>query len=67
MFIRPGLFRHLKYVVIDEAHMYRGIFGAHVAHVLRRLVCDVTPAHPYPADVYCFSNLARLSLCQISF
>jgi hypothetical protein len=29
--------------------MYRGIFGAHVAHVLRRLVCDINPAHPYPS------------------
>ena len=29
--------RYLKYVVIDEAHMYRGVFGAHVALILRRL------------------------------
>ena len=33
----PRLFRHLKYVVIDEAHVYRGVFGSHVANVLRRL------------------------------
>jgi len=32
-----SLFRHLKYVVIDEAHVYRGVFGSHVANVLRRL------------------------------
>ncbi len=31
------LFRNLKYVVVDEAHVYRGIFGSHVANVLRRL------------------------------
>jgi len=31
------LFRHLKYVVIDEVHMYRGVFGAHVANIIRRL------------------------------
>jgi len=31
------LLRHLKYVVIDEAHIYRGVFGSHVASVLRRL------------------------------
>lgn len=30
-------FRHLKYVVIDEIHSYRGVFGSHVAHVFRRL------------------------------
>ncbi len=29
--------RRLNYVVVDEAHIYRGIFGSHVANVLRRL------------------------------
>ncbi len=29
--------RGLRYVVVDECHHYRGVFGAHVAHVLRRL------------------------------
>jgi DEAD/DEAH box helicase domain-containing protein len=32
-----SLFKHLKYVVVDEAHIYRGVFGSHVACVLRRL------------------------------
>jgi DEAD/DEAH box helicase domain-containing protein len=30
-------FRRLRYVVIDEAHSYRGVFGSHVANLLRRL------------------------------
>ncbi len=31
------LLNQLKYVVLDEAHVYRGVFGSHVAQVLRRL------------------------------
>jgi DEAD/DEAH box helicase domain-containing protein len=30
-------FTHLKYVVIDEVHAYRGVFGSHLANVLRRM------------------------------
>jgi len=29
--------QNLSYVVVDEAHVYRGVFGSHVANVLRRL------------------------------
>jgi DEAD/DEAH box helicase domain-containing protein len=32
-----GFFRRLQYVIVDECHGYRGVFGSHVAHVLRRL------------------------------
>ncbi|GAB2812016.1 DEAD/DEAH box helicase [Dyella kyungheensis] len=30
-------FENLRYIVIDEVHTYRGVFGSHVANVLRRL------------------------------
>ncbi len=30
-------FTHLKYVVIDEIHTYRGVFGSHLANIIRRL------------------------------
>ena len=38
----------LRYVVIDEAHIYRGVFGSHVANVLRRLqrICAYYGASP---------------------
>lgn len=32
-----GFLRRLKYVIVDEAHSYRGVFGSHVAVLLRRL------------------------------
>jgi DEAD/DEAH box helicase domain-containing protein len=32
-----GFFRRLRHVVVDECHTYRGVFGSHIAHVLRRL------------------------------
>lgn len=41
-------FSGLKFVVIDEAHTYRGVFGSHVANILRRLkrVAKFHGAHP---------------------
>ena len=40
--------RRLRYVVVDECHVYRGVFGAHVAGVLRRLrrVCAAYGSAP---------------------
>lgn len=43
-----GLLRHLRYIVLDEAHIYRGVFGSHVAGVLRRLrrLCNLYGSNP---------------------
>ncbi len=41
-------FANLSYVVIDEAHTYRGVFGSNTALLLRRLrrICNYYDAHP---------------------
>ncbi|MEK4424814.1 DEAD/DEAH box helicase [Solibacillus sp. FSL K6-1523] len=43
-----SLFENLKYIVIDELHTYKGVFGSHVAHVLRRLqrICAFYGSNP---------------------
>src|SRR6476661_2003811 len=42
------LFENLRYIVIDEVHNYRGVFGSHVANVLRRLlrICQFYGSNP---------------------
>ncbi|MFF2479464.1 DEAD/DEAH box helicase [Paenibacillus sp. NPDC058071] len=42
------LFENLKYIVIDEVHAYRGVFGSHVANVIRRLkrICRFYGSRP---------------------
>lgn len=42
------LFENLKYIVIDELHAYRGVFGSHLSNVIRRLkrICDFYGSSP---------------------
>ena len=42
------LFENLRYVIIDEVHQYRGVFGSHLANLLRRLrrLCAFYGTHP---------------------
>ena len=58
----------LRYVVIDEAHMYRGIFGAHVALVLRRLRRLAALYGAAPRFVCCSATLGnpRQLFCQLT-
>ncbi|MBI4683607.1 MAG: DUF1998 domain-containing protein [Nitrospirae bacterium] len=41
-------FKELRYIVVDEIHTYRGVFGSNVAHVLRRLrrICNYYGSNP---------------------
>lgn len=49
-----SLFQNLKYVVVDELHIYRGVFGSHVANVLRRLM-RICQFHGSSPQVICCS------------
>jgi len=42
------LFENLKFIVIDEIHHYRGVFGSHLANVIRRLkrICNFYGSNP---------------------
>lgn len=43
-----AMFENLKYIIVDEMHTYKGVFGTHVAHVLRRLrrICQFYGSDP---------------------
>ena len=54
-----GFFSRLRFVVIDECHGYRGVFGSHVAHVLRRLrrvVAHHAPPGTQPRPVFVLAS-----------
>jgi len=53
------LLRRLRYVVVDEAHTYRGVFGSHVADVLRRLrrLCRFYGSNPQ--FILCSATIAN--------
>lgn len=53
------LFRNLRYIVVDEAHIYRGVFGAHVANILRRLRRVATHYGAKPQFIACSATIAN--------
>lgn len=54
-----GFFRGLKYIVVDELHVYRGIFGSHLANLFARLqrLCDFYGSHP--VFICCSATIAN--------
>ncbi|GBU29075.1 ATP-dependent helicase [Treponema sp. R8-4-B8] len=52
-------FSRLKYVVIDEAHAYRGVMGSHVANVLRRLRRVAEFYGSTPQFILCSATIAN--------
>ena len=53
------LFENLRYIVIDEIHTYRGVFGSNLANVLRRLMrlCGFYGSHPQ--FILCSATIAN--------
>ena len=53
------LFENLKYIVIDEIHAYRGVFGSNLSNVLRRLLrlCEFYGSHPQ--FILCSATIAN--------
>jgi len=54
-----GFFANLRFVVIDEAHVYRGVFGSHVANVLRRLWRVCARYGAAPQIIACSATIAN--------
>ena len=53
------LFEQLQVIVIDELHTYRGVFGSHVANVLRRLLRICAHYGSHPVIVCCSATIGN--------
>jgi len=53
------LFEQLRYIVVDETHMYRGIFGSHVANVVTRLLRLCAHYGSHPQIVCCSATIGN--------
>lgn len=52
-------FRNLRFVVLDELHVYRGVFGSHVANVLRRLKRIASHYSAYPQFILTSATISN--------
>ncbi|MFL5778826.1 MAG: DEAD/DEAH box helicase [Chloroflexota bacterium] len=53
------LFEQLRFIVVDELHTYRGVFGSHVANVLRRLLRICAHYGSRPVIVCCSATIGN--------
>ncbi|MGB5493598.1 MAG: DEAD/DEAH box helicase [Sedimenticolaceae bacterium] len=52
-------FEGLRYIVLDEMHTYRGVFGAHVANLIRRLKRIMAFYGASPQFIFCSATIAN--------
>jgi DEAD/DEAH box helicase domain-containing protein len=52
-------FSNLRYIVVDEMHAYRGVFGSHVANVLRRLIRVAAFYGSKPSFILCSATIGN--------
>ena len=58
----PGwssFFENLKIIVLDEIHIYTGVFGSHIANVLRRIKRIAAHYHADPRFIFCSATLSN--------
>jgi DEAD/DEAH box helicase domain-containing protein len=53
------LFENLRYIVVDELHYYRGVYGSHMANVLRRLARICEFYNSKPLFICCSATIAN--------
>lgn len=53
------LFENLRYIVVDELHYYRGVYGSHMANVLRRLARICQFYNSKPVFICCSATIAN--------
>ena len=53
------LFENLRYIVLDELHTYRGVFGSHLTNVLRRLARIAQFYGSHPQFICCSATIAN--------
>src|SRR6201984_3230917 len=53
------LFENLRYIVLDELHTYRGVFGSHLANVLRRLRRIAEFYGSKPQFIWCLATISH--------
>lgn len=52
-------FAHLKWIILDEIHTYKGVFGSHVANVLRRTKRVASHYRAMPRFIFCSATLSN--------